>query len=101
MADAGITISELWQSIEKRFDKQDSLLTELQRAQSSFATKSDIGNLNTKIDGIDSRVKEIEKTEHKQVGKTELRSRSMQVIQVMVWPMVTISLTAFALFIRH
>jgi hypothetical protein len=101
MADAGITISQLWQSIEKRFDKQDSLLAELQRAQSSFATKSDIGNLNGKIDGIDNRVKEIEKTEHKQDGKTELRSRSMQVIQSLVWPFIGISLTVTALIINH
>ena len=101
MADAGITISELWQSIEKRFDKQDSLLTELQRAQSSFATKGDIQRLDGKIDGLDNRVKEIERTEHKQDGKVELRSRSMQVIQSMIWPFIGISLTVTALIIRH
>jgi len=101
MADSGITISELWQSIEKRFDKQDNLLTELQRAQSSFATKGDIRSLDVKIDGLDHRVKEIERTEHKQDGKFEARSRSMQFIQSMIWPFIGISLTVTALIIRH
>ena len=101
MADVGITISELWQSIEKRFDKQDSLLNELQRAQSSFATKGDIQRLDGKIDGLDNRVKEIERTEHKQDGKFEARSRSMQFIQSMIWPFIGISLTVTALIIRH
>jgi hypothetical protein len=101
MADSGITISELWQSIEKRFDKQDNLLTELQRAQSSFATKGDIRSLDVKIDGLDHRVKEIENTDIKQTGKVEFRTRSMQVIQMMVWPFIGIGLTVTALIIRH
>jgi len=101
MADSGITISELWQSIEKRFDKQDRLLDNLQRAQSSFATKLDISHLDHKIDGLDGRVKEIEKTDTKQTGKVEFRTRSMQVIQAMVWPFVGVGLTITALIIRH
>lgn len=101
MADSGITISELWQSIEKRFDKQDRLLDNLQRAQSSFATKLDIAHLDHKIEVLDDRVKEIETTDTKQTGKVELRTRSMQVVQMMVWPFVGIGLTVTALIIRH
>lgn len=101
MADTGITISELWQSIEKRFDKQDRLLDNLQQAQLSFATKHDIDSLEDKIDGLDDRVKEIEKTDTKQIGKVESRTRFMQVVQAMVWPFIGIGLTVTALIIRH
>lgn len=101
MADSGITISELWQSIEKRFDKQDQLLDNLQRAQSSFATKSDVTRLDSKIDVIDDRVKEIEKIDVKEFGKIESRDRSIHLMQALVWPFVGIGLTITALILRH
>jgi hypothetical protein len=101
MADAGITISQLWQSIEKRFDKQDGLLGDLQRAQLTFVTKSDIQTLTDKIESLDDRVKVIEKTETKHDGRVETRTRHMQVIQSLVWPFIGISLTVTALIINH
>lgn len=101
MTDSGITISELWQSIEKRFDKQDRLLDNLQRAQSSFATKLDIAHLDHKIDVIDDRVKDIETTDIKEFGKVELKNRSIHLMQALVWPFVGIGLTITALILRH
>ena len=101
MADAGITISQLWQSIEKRFDKQDGLLGDLQRAQLTFVTKSDIQTLTDKIEGLDDRVKIIEQTETKHDGRVEARTRHMQVIQALIWPFIGISLTVTALIINH
>lgn len=90
------TVRELFEGVNRRFDKQDTVLDGISVRMDGMATKDDLSKVHTRLDGVETRVGHIESEQQMAASAAEaaeaeqarFRNSAKWIIGVVAMPII-------------